>query len=61
MKGCFIMENWNSNIPHCPTCGSTDIEKISAANKVGKGLLFGLFSAGSISKTFKYNHCGYKW
>lgn len=51
----------DSNIPHCPTCGSTNIEKISTTNKVGKGFLFGLFSAGSISKTFKCNHCGYKW
>lgn len=47
--------------PHCPTCGSTDIEKISVASKVGKTAAFGVFSIGSNSKTFRCKHCGYKW
>ena len=50
-----------NNTPHCPTCGSTNIEKISGANKVGKALLFGVLAAGSISKTFRCRNCGYKW
>lgn len=47
--------------PHCPTCGSTDIEKISVASKVGKTAAFGVFSIGSNSKTFRCKNCGYKW
>lgn len=46
--------------PRCPTCRSTDIQKISAAEKVGGGLLFGLFSS-NIRHTYKCNNCGYKW
>lgn len=49
------------NIPKCPTCGSTNVSKISDANKVGSAVAFGLFSLGHISKTFKCNSCGYKW
>lgn len=26
--------------PHCPICGSPNVEKISVANKVGKGITF---------------------
>ena len=48
-------------IPRCPTCGSIDIEKISEASKVGKVVLFGLFAAESISKTFHCKNCGYRW
>jgi predicted RNA-binding Zn-ribbon protein involved in translation (DUF1610 family) len=50
-----------SNLPKCPTCGSTNIRKISASSKVGKAVLFGIFAAGAISKTFKCNKCGYQW
>ena len=50
-----------NNIPKCPTCESSDIEKISGMNKVGSGALFGIFSLGHISKTFKCKNCGYKW
>ena len=46
---------------HCPTCGSTDVEKISGASKVGKAAAFGVLAAGSISKTFHCKNCGYKW
>jgi len=46
---------------NCPTCKSNDVDKISGANKVGSALMFGVFSLGHISKTFKCNKCGYKW
>lgn len=50
----------STNQPHCPTCGSTDIIKISAAKKaVGAGL-FGLFSKTAKSQ-FECKNCGYKW
>ena len=47
--------------PRCPTCNSTRIEKISASDKAGSALLFGVFSIGQISKTFRCRDCGYKW
>ena len=49
-----------SNVPHCSTCGSTNIKKISATSKaVGAGL-FGLFSKTARSQ-FECKDCGYKW
>ena len=56
-----IQSSNNSNISYCPTCGSTNIHKISTTNKVGSALVFGVFAMGNISKTFKCNSCGYKW
>ena len=50
----------SSNIPKCPTCGSTNIEKISSLNKAAGAVMFGLFSKTAKSQ-FKCNNCGYKW
>lgn len=48
------------NIPKCPTCGSTNIKKISGAKRwVGTGL-FGLASS-DLGKTMQCNNCGAKW
>lgn len=49
------------NIPKCPICGSTDLSKITATQKAGKAVLFGLFAAGDMSKTWKCNKCGSKF
>lgn len=48
------------NLPTCPTCGSTNIEKISAAKKVSGSLLFGIFSS-DIRNSMHCKDCGYKW
>lgn len=48
------------NVPKCPTCGSTDIGKISVSSKVVGASMFGLFSKTARSQ-FKCNKCGYKW
>lgn len=45
----------------CPTCGSTNVKKISGASKVGSAVAFGVFSLGKLSKTFECKNCGYKW
>ena len=46
--------------PKCPTCGSSNIKKISATKRwVGTGL-FGLASS-DIGKTMQCEDCGYKW
>ena len=49
------------NLPKCPTCSSTNIQKISGGSKAVKVALFGIFAAGAVSKTFKCNKCGYQW
>lgn len=46
--------------PKCPTCGSTNISKISTATRAAHGFAFGLFSSTARSQ-FKCNACGYKW
>lgn len=42
----------------CPFCQSTNCKKISGASKIGKVALFGVFAAGSVSKTWHCNNCG---
>jgi predicted Zn-ribbon and HTH transcriptional regulator len=56
------MENSEQlNVPRCPTCQSTKIEKISKKSKVGSAVLWGVFALGKVSKTFKCKNCGYSW
>lgn len=47
-------------VPHCPICGSPDIEKITLAQKAFGGIMFGLFSKTAKSQ-FKCNNCGAKF
>lgn len=49
-----------SNIPTCPTCGSTSIKRISDKSRGMSVLFFGLAS-GKIGKTFECRNCGYRW
>lgn len=51
----------SQNIPKCPTCGSTNLSKITLAHKAGKIALFGVFGMGDNGKTWKCNNCGSKW
>ena len=53
-------QSQQSNQPKCPTCGSTNIEKISTAKKAAGGFMFGLFSKTARSQ-FMCKDCGYKW
>lgn len=48
------------NLPKCPTCSSTNIEKISSFDKAAGAVMFGLFSKTAKSQ-FKCRNCGYKW
>lgn len=50
----------SDNTPKCPTCGSTNIRKISATKKLGGALGFGFFSKTARSQ-FECNGCGFKW
>ena len=46
--------------PKCPTCGSTNIEKISAGKKTIGFVAVGVFSS-NFGKTMHCKQCGYKW
>lgn len=46
--------------PHCPTCNSTNIKKISAGAKAVSVGLFGIFSQ-KVKHQFHCNNCGYEW
>lgn len=47
-------------VPKCPTCGSTNVQRISTASRLGSAMLFGLASS-KIGKTMECKNCGYKW
>lgn len=46
--------------PTCPTCGSTNIKKISGTSKVASVALWGIFSQ-KIKNNFHCNNCKYEW
>lgn len=46
--------------PHCPTCNSTNVKKISAGAKAVSVGLFGIFSQ-KVKHQFHCNNCGYEW
>ena len=48
------------NIPKCPTCGSTNVEKISTTKKAIGFVAVGVFSS-NFGKTMHCKNCGYKW
>lgn len=52
--------NHADNIPHCPTCQSTNIKKISGTSKVASVALWGIFSQ-KVKKTYHCNNYGYEW
>ena len=59
----MLSENDNQkeqNIPKCPTCGSTNIEKISTTSKAIGFVAVGVFSS-NFGKTMHCKNCGYKW
>lgn len=49
-----------SNQPKCPTCGSTNIEKISVGKKMKGSFLFGFLSS-DVRNTMHCKNCWYKW
>lgn len=49
-----------NNRPHCPTCGSTNIKKISGTERAASVIGLGVFSK-KINKSYKCKHCGCTW
>ena len=56
----FVEQPTPQNVPKCPTCGSTNVEKISTAQKAFGFALVGLFSS-NLGKTMHCKNCGYEW
>lgn len=54
-----VAQEW-LNKPHCPTCNSTNIKKISGLSKAGSVAIFGIFSQ-KVKKQMHCNNCGYEW
>ena len=52
--------NGGQNMPKCPTCGSTNIRRMSGVERGASIAAFGLFSK-KINKNFKCNNCGCTW
>lgn len=46
--------------PKCPTCGSTNVNKISGVKKAAGFMTVGVFSS-NFGKTMECKNCGYKW
>lgn len=49
-----------TNIPKCPTCGSSNIHKMGVGERTASILGFGILSK-KINKTWKCNNCGHTW
>lgn len=49
-----------SSKPHCPTCGSTNIKKISGLSKVGSVAMWGILSR-KVHKQWHCNNCSSEW
>lgn len=55
-----VIKTYTPNLPKCPTCGSTNIKKISDLRKGIHGLAWGILSKTARSQ-FECRNCGYKW
>lgn len=53
-------KSFDNNIPTCPTCSSTKVQKIGGIERSTSVGLFGLHSS-KIGKSYKCSSCGYKW
>lgn len=49
-----------TNCPHCPTCGSSNLAKVSSFSKIIDSAVWGIGGAQRY-KTFHCNNCGYEW
>ena len=60
LQKATLNEYKKSNIPKCPTCGSTNIKPISTTKKAIGFATFGVFS-NNFGKTMECLQCKYKW
>jgi transposase-like protein len=45
----------------CPTCKSTNVQKISTGSKLGSALMWGVLAANKLKSTYQCKDCKYKW
>lgn len=57
---CTDFFNQSKPIIACPTCQSTNTQKIGTGERVVSVAMMGVFSK-KINKSFKCNSCGYTW
>ncbi len=50
-----------AHVPRCPTCGSTNVRRITGARKAGRVALLGVFAAPKAMKSFECLNCGARW
>lgn len=55
-----VPSKYEKHIPKCPTCQSTNIQKINGLERGVSVAAWGLFSK-KINKSFKCKNCGYTW
>lgn len=54
-----VAKEWQ-NKPKCPTCSSTNVQKIGTGERMASVAVLGIFSK-KINKSFKCKSCGYTW
>ena len=54
-----VAREWQ-NKPKCPTCQSTNVQKIGTGERAVSVAVLGIFSK-KINKSFKCKNCGYTW
>lgn len=54
-----VAREWQ-NKPKCPTCSSTNVQKIGTGERAVSVAVLGIFSK-KINKSFKCKNCGYTW
>lgn len=59
-KSAIEQEKQKSNVPKCPTCGSTKLSKVSTMSKAGSVIMWGLFSQ-KVKKTWHCDNCKYEF
>ncbi|MEG1562296.1 MAG: hypothetical protein RR365_00965 [Bacteroides sp.] len=52
--------SYASDCPHCPTCGSSSVEKIGGLERGVSVVVLGIFSK-KINKSYKCRNCGHTW
>lgn len=55
-----IQPKIDASLPKCPTCGSTDLTKLSVGTRAIDGFVYGQLSVEGRAQ-FRCNKCGYKW
>ena len=57
---CEMNRLVQQNKPKCPTCSSTNVQKIGTGERAVSVAMLGMFSK-KINKSFKCKNCGYTW